>query len=550
MNFLKNKTFWVMLFIVTLGTILRLIFINKAEGLWNDEYVSWQIASIPLGKSFLKAVASQCHMPFYYLYLKFFIHFFGSSDLLLRLTSLLAGVLSIFVMYFAGKEFKNGGLGILCASIAALSSFLIYFSQEVRLYEILFLFSALSLLFTLRLGKEKNVSNLVLFVLSSFLIMFTHTIGFIFVLFNLIFLSLWVMKSDDKYKKPLKSAWGVLLIFLLVLAPFIFKIFTTHSFSQWWGHFTISKLGFLITDYFSPVLTNLVSAPDNFFYSFNLTFIFFAILPSAIALVGLIKALKSKRFDVLGLFYISLLTVIVLAAVAITGKLVFLTKYSIEIYPILILLAGFGLVEIENKHWRRGLIFLFCSLNLFYILSNPNSAPKMHRAEGHKIVADLIKHAELKKGDMILLIYYNKEKFEKYMSFKKYRIVSMNKANFPRYISDSPYEEVFKNGKELYKGVFLAPENEIFNKEFKSEILDELKPNQKVTVIILNTVSVYSPVQMQKIAENEKNYKATPLLFLVFSYLKNQTLKNGLNNLQIGQIEQIGSWSAITFHKT
>jgi len=62
---------WISL-ITILATILRIIGIDKAGGLWNDEYISWSIATLPLGKAFLKGVASQCHMPLYYLYLKIF----------------------------------------------------------------------------------------------------------------------------------------------------------------------------------------------------------------------------------------------------------------------------------------------------------------------------------------------------------------------------------------------------------------------------------------------------------------------------------------------
>lgn len=550
MNFIKNKAFWMMLFIVTLGTILRLVFIDKAEGLWNDEYISWQIASVPLGKDFFSAVASQCHMPFYYLYLKFFMHFFGQSDLLLRLTSVLAGVLSIFAMYFVGKEFKNKNLGILCASMSALSSFLIYFSQEVRFYQLLFLFSALLLLFTLKLGKQRNLSNMIFFGLSNLLVLLTHTIGFVFVFFNLVFLSCWLIKSDETQKKTVKAFWGTLVVMLLALSPLVLKIFGTQSYSQWWGHFTISKIGFLFTDYFSPVLTNLVNAPDNFFYDFSFKFFIFALLPTAIAIAGIVKALKTRRYEILGLFFVSLATVLVLALTAITGKLVFITKYSIEIYPILIVMAGFGLLEIENKILRRFLIFAFCFLNVFYLWTNPNSAPKMLRMEGHKIVADLLKHAHIKKGDTILLTYYGKDRFERYFDFNNYKVVSINKSNFPKYLGEADSKEVLKNGKKLYRETFADTNDEFFDKVFESKIIKGLKPNQRVTVIVLNTVSMYSPIQMQKIAQADNFYTKVPFLFLVFSYIKNNSLKTCLKTLKIERVEQKGDWSAITFYKT
>ena len=180
--------------IVILGLILRLIFINKPDGLWNDEYVSWMIATIPFGHNFIEAVKSQCHMPFYYLYLKFFMALFGKSDILLRLTSVFAGILSIIAMYFTGKE-KDEKTGLYCAGFSAISSFLIYYSQEVRLYQILFLFSALSLLYTIKTIKQPNKLNFSLYALFNFLILFTHTIGFVFVFFNLIFLSIKLYKQ-------------------------------------------------------------------------------------------------------------------------------------------------------------------------------------------------------------------------------------------------------------------------------------------------------------------------------------------------------------------
>lgn len=532
---LKKKTFWLMLFIIILGTCLRLIFINKPDGLWNDEYVSWYIASIPYGKIFWNAVFAQCHMPFYYLYLKFFIHFLGNNDLMLRLTSVFPGILSILSMYFVGKELKDTKLGILCASITAISSFLIYFSQEVRFYNLLFLFASLVLFFALRLINKTNMFNLIFFVISNLLVIFTHTIGFIFVLFNLVFVSL-ILGREEKYKKNIIVTWSSLVLLSLIGLPLLFKILTTHSQSQWWGHFTISKIGFLITDYFSPILTNIVSAPDNFFYNFTFSFVIFALIPAAIAFAGIVKALMKKEYKISGLFYVSLAYILTLIIAAISGRLVFITKYSIEVYPILIAIMGYGLLEFKNK-WRYSLIFVFCFLNLFYLLRSPVSAPRLHRSEGHKIVAELIKNANLNTGDFILLTYYPKDRFEKYFNFDKYNVISIDKGNYAQYI------------KAVSKDEFKKLDSNYFDKMLKKNVLDKLKHNQKLSIVVLNDVAIYSPLQMDVILGNDKDYKNTPFLFLVFSYVKNETLKECLQTLHILKIEQKGSWSIITFFK-
>lgn len=537
------KNFAKIFLIIILGIALRLIFINKPDGLWNDEYISWMIAATPFSDGFINAVKSQCHMPFYYLYLKFFMTFFGQSDLLLRLTSVLAGVLSIPIMYFVGKE-KDENTGLTCAGFSAISSFLIYYSQEVRIYAILFLFSALSLLYTIKCIKNPNKQNFILYVISNFLILFTHTIGFVFVFFNLIILSINLFKQ---FKKVITTVWISIFAGGILLTPLIFKIFTTKSFSQWWGHFSISKIGFLFTDYFSPVLTNLTNAPDNFLYAPKLAL--FMILPAIIAIGCIIKALYKNKINIqLFLLFISTITILIIASLI--GKLVFITKYSIEIYPILIYLASFGINSINNKILKNSLIIVYCLISIGYILLHPYSAPKMRRAEGHKIMTDILSRMDLKKDDMIVLEYYPQNRFEKYFDFSNYRVIEIHKGNFPMYISKSDtLEDAFINGKKNYKNMFLSNSNPYFESMLDSNIFNKLKPGQSVVMVVLNSVSFYSPNNLALIANNNEKYNKEPLLFLIFSYIKNKTFYEMMQNLAIAKFEQKGNWTLIKFTK-
>lgn len=529
--------------IVILGIILRLIFIDKPDGLWNDEYVSWMIATAPFNNGFISAVKSQCHMPFYYLYLKFFMTLFGQSDLLLRLTSVFAGILSIIAMYFTGRE-KDEKTGLTCASLTAISSFLIYYSQEVRLYSVLFLFSALSLLYTLRCIKNPVKKNFVLCALFNFLILFTHTIGFVFVFFNLIFLSINLYKQ---FKKVILTVWLTIFAGGIILSPLILKILTTQSFSQWWGHFSISKLGFLFTDYFSPVLTNLTNAPDKFLYAPKLAF--FMLVPTFIATVCIIKSLIKNKLNI-ELFAIFAGTVLVLVTASLTGKLVFITKYSIEIYPILIFLACSGLTSINNKIIKNSLIIIYCLISVGYIILHPYSAPKMRRAEGHKIMTDILTRMDLKKNDIILLEYYPQTRFQKYFDFSPYRVVEIHKGNFPMYLSPSrTYEDAYKNGKTIYKSVFSSKQNTYFQSMLNNQIFNRMENGQSVVMAVLNSVSFYSPQSMEKITADENLYNKEPLLFLVFSYVKNKTFAEMLEKLAIVKFEQKGNWTLIKFTK-
>lgn len=531
--------------IVIAGLCLRLICIDKAEGLWNDEYISWMISSQPFTKGFWSGILSQCHMPFYYLYLKFFIKIFGQSDLLLRLTSVLAGVLSIIAMYFAGLE-KNKKTALIAAGFSAISGFLIYYSQEVRIYSLLFLFSALSLIFTLKLVKKPDAKNLAGLIISDFLILFTHTIGFVYVFFNLLYISIALFKQ---FKKGIIILWITIAVLGAGVSPVLIKIFSTHTFSQWWGSFSAAKLVFLITDYLSPYLTNLVNAPDKFFYNVTPGFVIFGLIPSIIALIWTFKAMKTSIQNrcLLG---IAAGVIFILMLAALTGKLVFITKYSIEIYPILLFLAAYGAAEIKNKQVSVSLISVYCVLCVAYNFVSPVAAPRIKRAQGHKIVAELIKNASLQKDDYILLEYYPMDRFEKYANFSDYNVIAIDKGNFPQYLSmNIDYAQAYSNGKNIYRQTFMASNNIYLTNKLNDEIISNLKPDQSVLVVMLNGVSFYSPEDMNKIVNNDLFYKKTPLLYLVFSHVKQQVFETMSENLSLSRVELKGDWTAIKFTK-
>lgn len=530
-----------LILIVIAGVFLRLVAIDKGEGLWNDEYVSYMISAQPLFSGFIDSVKSQCHMPLYYIYLKTFMTLFNDSDLVLRLSSVFAGFLSIIAMYFAGLE-KDKSTGMLCAGFTAISSFLIYYSQEVRLYSLLFLFSALTLLFTLRLIKQTDKKNFILFIISSFLVLLTHTIGFVFVFFNLIFVS---CKLFKEHKQIILKLWGILAVLLLLISPQLVGILFKKTFSQWWGVFSPSALGFLITDYFSPVLTNFTGAPPNFFYNFKSGFIIFAMIPSVIAVVFLGRSLKEKLNR--ELFYVVLATVAVLVIAALSGKLVFVTKYSIEIYPVLIYLACSGASSMNNKIIKNTLITIFCFLSLLFLFVSPLAANKIFRKEGHKLAADLIENATLKKGDIVIIQYYDQYRFNKYYDFSDVKVISMNKANFAEYIRpDASYAKVY-NDKNVLREAFASNENKSFENRLLKDL--NLKENQNVLVLSLNSVSFFNTPTIEKIAQNNAYYEQTPLFFMVFSYLKNQTYKALMSEYKLESAMKKGEWVAAKFTK-
>ena len=482
-------------FIILLGLVLRLTYIIKPEGLWNDEYVSWMIANTPFFEGFWNGIVKQCHMPLYYLYLKPFSH---CSDFILRLTSVIPGVLAIPAMYFAGKEYSKK-TGYFAAIATSVLSFVIYYSQEVRFYSLLFLLSALLLLFTIRAIKEPSKKNLVLFNILSITVIFTHVLGFIFVFFNYLY---FIYKQKLFSKCSRKQILTGILLTITVLSVLFYlgsNILWQRSFSQWWGTFGYTNILFLFSDFFSPILTNNINAQPVFFYNSNITF--WLLIPTLIAVFCMIFGIKNNK----GFTAVSFLTVITLAILAKFGLIVFITKYSVEVLPVFIILMVCGAARLK----RTGLILfiLFVTLHLLSFFS-PYYVTKIMRHEGNRIVGEIL---NARKPQNAIFTYYAPDRFLRYTDLNGIKTYDISKTYRFKYA------------------------------EKPEQIFDEIPKNQTVSLIILNTVSFYPEDEIN-------NNKDIPEMFKTYSHIKNKlydTIEN--RNYDILYSDNIGGWTVLTF---
>ena len=478
-----------MLFFITLfGLVLRLTFINKPEGLWNDEYVSWFVSSVPFSRGFWGEILKQCHMPFYYLYLKPFAH---CSDLVLRLTSVLPGIIAIPIMYLAGKEYSKK-TGFFAATITSVLSFLVYYSQEVRFYSILFLFSALSLLFTIRYVKNSNKKNLFGYIISNVLILATHVLGVIYVFFNLIY----VIYKKKKISRPV-----ILSLFILIpmITFFGINILRMLPASQWWGHFTYTNILFLFSDFLSPILTNNVNAPPVFFYEKQLAF--WLTIPTVIGFMGYLLGLRKT----LSLNILVFMTILIMSLLALSGNLVFITKYAMEVLPIIILTAAVGFAE--TKKFGIILFTLFITLHLASFFT-PYYVTKQIRTEGHRIVGEILNNYNPQN---IIFTYYEPERFLRYTDLRGKHTYSIYKNNRVDYI-DNP-----------------------------AKIFDNIPNGENVAVVFLDSVSFFD----EDFVNINKDNPKIPEMFLTFSHIKNSLIKALNDGFTDFKLSKIGAWTVI-----
>ncbi len=544
-------------FILLIALLIRLMSIDKPFGLWNDEYVSWFISQKPLIYDFFDAVYKNCHMPFYYFYLKLWTLLFGNQDLSLRISSVLPSILGVWVMFEIGKILKNSQTALVCALLSAFSGFMIYFSQEVRFYSLLFLFSACAVFVTLKLLEKQSYLNYLFFYLTNVLLMLTHTIGFVFVFFNFVAVFYSLRKENKIYISQITLIVLLTFLTMLPLFPFLYKTLTASYLSQFWSDFSLTKLFFVFADYISPIQINIVNTPQSLFSflvkesGINWGYFIFSLLPLFISLCCISKTLSNpdKNIKILSFIFFGTLFVMILASAS--GKMVLVTKYTMEIYPIFIALITIGLNSFKIRFFQKTLSVLLFLPMMFYIFFSDFAPQKLNREEGHKAVANLIKDANLKKGDNILLLYYEDYRFDKYINMSDFFVESLTKYNFQYRLMHEPplHSFIMSNGKEIFCESFKSGENQFFDSYLHHFFFNKMKKGDKFALISLKSVSFVNKERMSEVLEDKNKFQRLPFLFLIFSHIDN--MAENYANAELKPIfkENQGKWAITVWEK-
>ena len=210
--------------ILLLAAGLRLYRLD-GQSFWADEGNSVVLARESVGE-IIQAAAADIHPPAYYLMLKAWGQVFGLRERGARSLSALLGVLVVLGVYLTGALLKNKRTGLLAALLAAGNPFLIYYSQEARMYQLLALagvFSAWAFLHWIRdaalMGNRPPFAASVFYLLFTTLGLYTHyAFPIHLVTLNLVFF-IWLLVSDGRVARKVWNwlYWSVLQGILAIL---------------------------------------------------------------------------------------------------------------------------------------------------------------------------------------------------------------------------------------------------------------------------------------------------------------------------------------------
>lgn len=342
---------------VLAGGVLRFA---TRSGLWLDESLSVNIASLPVGDigSWLR---HDGHPPLYYLLLHGWMELFGSGDVAVRALSGVFGLLTLPLAYLAGRRRGGALLGWITLIVVALSPFAVRYSDEARMYSmVMFLAFAGYLLADdiLRRGKSDWLRLGGVVVVATALL-YTHYWA-LWLLAAAGLIALWRAwrPAEPADRRPALLFIGALVLAGVLFVPWLPSMLyqSAHTGTPWAKPMRPTvAFGFLVDDFGSGLYDDAV---------------FFGMITVVLLALGLFGRARDERH-----IDIDVRTVPQMRAEALVGALTFgigiviafglrgafATRYGSVVFPFLALLVAAGVTRFAGRWLRFGVLLVLCA---------------------------------------------------------------------------------------------------------------------------------------------------------------------------------------------
>lgn len=405
--------------ILIFSLVLRLINLNQS--LWLDEAINVNFAnSLSFKELVLNYSLSDFHPPLHHIILKADILLFGTSEIAVRIPTIIFGLLTIYISYLIGKKLFEKTTALIASALLATSPLHIYYSQEARMYMLAAFLASLSVYFFISIIKKQNILNLVGFIISTVLMLYSDYLPYLMI--PIYFLFIFFFKREYE-KNILKIFFPAFILIILLVSPW-FILFPKQL-----------ELGLSVAAA-SPTWANVVGSPsiNNFFITFvkftigrisndnNLIYaMLFAPVAIFISLMFTFSVLRTSRlrFFVWIWFFLPIILGFTLAFII----PVFAYFRFIFVLPAFYLIIASGVNTLNINKISRTFLAVALAINLvsttIYLLN-----PRFHR-ENWKAATKYI-HQQATESTIVLFEsaetvapfdYYNKGKVEAYGAF-------------------------------------------------------------------------------------------------------------------------------------
>lgn len=410
-EFMKRIKNWIasnylIIIILIIASAMRLFHLEY-QSVWLDEIASITEANPAVSWSDLEItiVTSDPHPQLYFILLKSLFIIFGYTIFVARIFSAIVGVLGVFSIYLLGKEVMNKNVGLISAFLLAINAFHLNYSQEVRMYSLLFLFTVLSFYRLVIFLKKTTYKNAVWYGFFTGLMLFTQFFG-LFVLASqlfILFIILLRLDKKDKLKFLFKSLVAGTIMTLIFLPAINIFIATTKK--------KYAAIQPTTIDTIKQIFKDFADNSDFLLYvslSIMLVYFFFVIKN---------KLLKNKDESLIILVLLSWLFV-TLAIPIIRSYLVtpmIQSRYFIVILPPIILLVALGIDRISKKLIQIAIIVILALVSFNQLIYTNDYYYKISKGQFREVADYIIKENTVKDRvysnlNWYLIFLFNRDK--------------------------------------------------------------------------------------------------------------------------------------------
>jgi len=351
-NLIKSN--YILIAIMFIAAIARLYHIDF-QSVWLDEIhtINESNPSKSFSEVYDALLVSEPHPPLFFFITHIAFKLFGYTTFVARIVSAIIGIAGVFSIFLLGKEIFNKNVGIYSAVLLAFNYFHIYYSQDARMYPLLFLMTVLSFYYLIKFIKKPTYRSVSMYVLFSTLMIYCHFFALFTLVSQYLILSYFIIKPYEIERKKFfiyTLISGIVTIILFLPAYRLF-IKTTEITSIWIQMPTLDVYTQFFKDFFGQSEIVL-------FFVVSLIILFF---------IQLFSVENTKKFTInpkedklLFSFFILFIWLIVTLFLPLvrtyTSLPMLINRYFINILPVIIIVVSMGLYFIKNEVVRYSIL--------------------------------------------------------------------------------------------------------------------------------------------------------------------------------------------------
>lgn len=209
--------------VASIGVLALLLRLYQLSGksLWLDEVSTARAAHAnTLGEVVAQTQAYVNQMPFFYFF-TWFLRPFGDGEFILRLPAVVAGVLTVLVVYVLAKSLYGVRAALVASLLTAVLPYAVWYSQEARNYTLLMFLTTTQMYFAYRCVKHRRLVDWFGLAALTTLNLYTHYLAFLATAAVVVYVSLALLTELLSGTSIRARVTAVSALFVIALAAAI-----------------------------------------------------------------------------------------------------------------------------------------------------------------------------------------------------------------------------------------------------------------------------------------------------------------------------------------